>query len=791
MALKKYREKRNLTLSREPRGKIKSSAGKLCFVIQKHAASHLHYDFRLELGGVLKSWAVPKGPPMTKAEKRLAIQVEDHPYDYKDFEGIIPAGHYGAGTVMIWDKGTYEPEGSVTEFRKKLKAGRISFVLHGEKLHGKFSLVKTKGASGQKSSWVFIQSRAKPVESIHLALPKTAILKPITPMLASLIDKPFDHPDWLFEIKWDGYRILAYCDGKHVTLLTRNQKEATERFAAVATELKKRALEVVLDGEMVVLDEKGLPSFQKMQIFQTEGKGQLVYYIFDCLWLNGHDLRDLPLKQRKILLREVIRESDLIKISEPIMAEGKAFFKVAKSHHLEGIIGKQIDSTYQTGIRSREWVKIKIRLEQEAVICGYTAPRGSRKGLGALILGVYKRGQLHYVGHTGTGFTQQSIAALKPRLDKLKQRECPFDLMPPTNNAVTWIKPQLVCQIVFQEWTKDGVMRQPAFLGLREDKLARSVQREISTVAAPKPSKTLIKDHSVKVGKTTLALTHLDKIYWPEERYTKRDLIEYYLRVAPYLFPHIKNRLQVLHRYPNGITDSGFYQKDITHPPEWLKTQIISSESEQRDIRYLVAAEPASLIYMANLGCIEIHPWLSKTPKMDYPDLCVLDLDPEDIDFASVVAVAQQAHEWLETFKIPNFCKTSGATGLHIIIPIKPQNYFEQSKQLAELIAHAVHELMPEITSIERSPKKRQGKVYLDYLQNRFAQTIAAPYSVRPRPGAPVSTPLHWHEVNPTLNPQDFTIKTIFKRLDKMGDIWKDMAKQAVSIKTILQRLQK
>jgi bifunctional non-homologous end joining protein LigD len=834
MPLNAYQKKRSFKKSSEPKGVLgkKSQHNFLHFVIQKHAASHLHYDFRLEMHGVLKSWAIPKGPSLNPNVKRLAIQVEDHPYEYKDFEGIIPEGNYGAGKVIIWDEGSYDPgDKSIKDFDKyfvkSLKLGHIDFVLHGQKLSGKFSLVKIK--SPQKNAWLLIKtkenkSRQKDtvsensvrsglaVEQLQheprnqAALSKMAAIGPkvpmpkfVAPMLATLVNKPFDHPDWLFEIKWDGYRILAFVDHKRVKLYSRNRQDYTKFFSTITSTLAKLDIKAVFDGEMVVVDDRGISSFELMQKYQSEGKGQLIYYIFDLVWFDGHDLHELPLIQRKQLLAHVIPSLEQIQVSEYIEQAGKKFYKLAKAHHVEGIMAKEGDSIYQEDKRTHSWLKIKSRLQQEAVICGYTAPRGSRKLLGALILGIYEKGHLKYIGHTGTGFSEKFIEELKPRLDKLAQTQAPFAQIPKTNSPVTWLKPQLVCEVAFHEWTQQGYMRQPAFLGMREDKLARSVHKESSShietlmhkkSAAKKLSNNVSQDEKIlTLDRHRLKITNLNKVFWAESGYTKKDLIEYYYTIAPFILPYLKAYPQVLHRFPDGISGEQFYQKNIEYKASGLKTHAIYSESENKKINYLICQNKYSLLYMANLGCIEMNPWLSKYTNLENPEFCVLDLDPEGIEFEAVIEVASFLHKFLEQLEVVHYCKTSGATGMHIYLPLRHKYTFEQSRQFAELICSYVNHELPQITSMERMPTHRKGKVYLDCLQNRFGQTVASPYSVRPYPGAPVSTPLHWDELKNELTPMQFTIENTQQRLKQEGDIWQSILKTGINIEKILKKL--
>ncbi len=809
MLLNNYKKKRNFTQTPEPKGIVKKKSSRLRFVVQKHHASHLHYDFRLEMAGVLKSWAIPKGPSLNPKDKRLAIMVEDHPFKYKDFEGVIPAGNYGAGGVIIWDEGTYEILDS-----SSLAKGHLNFNLDGKKLRGEFTLVKFR--STEKNTWLLIKRADKYATSADIlkadqsvrtgkALQpkkvagekkkppkKTSVKMPsgIKPMLAYLIDKPFNREGWIFEIKWDGYRIIAYVNNKQVTLFTRNLKDYSQIFSPVTHELSQHNISAILDGEMVVLDSSGYSHFQLLQQFQKSGQGQLVYMVFDLLWLNGEDLRKLPLSERKKLLLENLPAMEHIRISEHIETVGKDFFKVASARGLEGIMGKDYQSPYLSGKRSRSWLKMKATKGQEAVIAGYTAPRGSRPYIGALILGVYAEDQLVYIGHTSGKLNEKALGALKKKLDSLAQPVCPFSKKPKTNSAVTWVKPVLVCEVTFTEWTEDGHLRHPVFIGLREDKPAKLVHREqpmaTTTVIDSKHEK-----NRVMINHHHLTLTNLNKVYWPAEKYTKGQLIAYYQAVAKFILPHLQDRPEVLHRHPQGIAGESFFQKNIEKTPSWIKTKVFYSEHAQRSVRYMICQDEAALIYMINLGCIETNPWLARIQSPENPDYCVLDLDPENIAFEAVILTANTIHKILERAGVTNYCKTSGKRGLHIYIPLSAGYSFEQSRQFAEIIADLAHQQLPDITSLVRSPAQRQGKVYIDCLQNRPHQTLASPYSVRPVPGATVSTPLRWQEVNKRLSPTQFTIKNILARLEKIGDLWAELDKSPVDLEASLQAVKK
>jgi bifunctional non-homologous end joining protein LigD len=831
MGLAEYKKKRKFERTPEPAGSEKRAAGKLRFVVQKHHASHLHYDFRLELDGVLKSWAVPKGPSLDPSVKRLAMMVEDHPYDYRTFEGVIPKGNYGAGEVIVWDEGFYEAPGAKNrrESEQALQAGLLKgdlkFVLHGKKLKGEYVLAKMRRTKGGKdNTWLLIKkkdefaraddvtargesvktgrtleelggrraqkiSRAAPDVS---AAPKAPQPRDVRPMLATLVDHSFDREGWIFEIKWDGFRAVAETGNGKVRLYSRNLLKFNDRFPEIAEELKKIKHTAVLDGEIVAHDENGKPSFQLLQNFHRDRKGTLAYYVFDILHLNGRDLTKLPLTERKRILQGIVTGSGLVRVSEHVEKEGRRFYAAAVKEKLEGIIAKDGQSPYRPGKRTEEWLKVKVIDHQEAVIAGFTRPRGGRKDLGAVVLGVYDQGKLSYIGHTGGGFDTYGLRDLRLKLDKLVTKKSPFEHPPKTNAPVTWVRPELVCEVKFQEWTSDGRMRQPIFLGLRPDKKAADVRRELPEHAetAAQHAEEQSGHGGILIGRRILELTHLDKIYWPKEGYTKRDLIEYYRRMAPLVLPYLKDRPESLHRHPNGIEGESFYQKNVDHqPPDWIQTATIHSESDDKDVRYAVIEDEASLVYFANWGCIEMNPWLSRVGSLERPDWLLLDLDPEGIGFDAVIEAAQEIRTTLEALDIPSYPKTSGATGLHIGIPLGAKYDYEQSKTFAEIVMRMVQRKLPKTTSVERMPKKRQKKVYLDFLQNRKGQTMAAPYSLRPKPGAPVSTPLKWNEVKKGLDPSAFNIKTIEKRADKVGDLWGPVLGKGVNLKKVLERL--
>ena len=881
MSLSVYRKKRSFGKTPEPSGRHRPprSGQQLRFVIQKHAASHLHYDLRLEMRGVLKSWAVPKGPSMDPADKRLAMLVEDHPFDYKDFEGIIPKGNYGAGTVIIWDKGSYAPAEkrlSREEQEKKLlrdfHKGSLRIVFRGRKVKGEFSVVRTP-ARGE-NAWLLMKKKdenalaeditkqdrsvvsnrtieemaasrdarqwssnrnasgkmketgsadGKDISTRLRSLrgkKKAPFPKSIFPMLATLVDKPFDAEGWSYEVKWDGYRAVAYLKGREVELRSRNNKSFTEQYYPVTHALSEWDLRAVLDGEIVVLDEKGHASFGDLQNWRSEADGELHFYVFDLLWLEGYDLTTVSLSGRRELLQLLVPEGSIVRFSESFETTASEFFGVAETLGLEGIIAKKTDSFYFPGLRTREWLKIKSGKRHEAIICGYTLNEDSKKLFSALILGVYRNEKLEFIGQVGTGFTQALQREILEKLKSLKTSRSPFEDEPEINKPtrfrprppkakVTWVKPKLVCEVQYQELTGDGIMRHPAFRGLRADKNAKEVvEEQPERTAGTKPEKkspglrpaqssgrkTLVnpteETQTKLVSGQQVKFTNLKKFYWPKEKITKGDMINYYYRVAPYMLPYMKDRPQSLNRHPNGIAGKSFYQKNVASKiPSWLATHDYENTTSEGRKKFLVCTDEASLLYMANLGCIEMNPWHSRVQSPDLPDWCVIDLDPDTNSFAQVIEAANVVRKILDAAAIPSFPKTSGSTGIHIYIPLGARYDYEQSKLLAELIANLAHREIPSFSSVERNPAKRKGKIYLDFLQNRSIQTIAAPYSLRPRPGATVSAPLRWEEVKKGLEVLQFNISNMAQRLRSEGDLFQPVLGAGIDLEQTLKQI--
>ncbi len=624
-------------------------------------------------------------------------------------------------------------------------------------------------------------------------LPKIKMPHKIKPMMATLSGEAFDNENWLFEIKWDGYRAIAEIENGKTDLYSRNNISFNEKFSPIAKSLSEIKYDVIFDGEIVSVDPNGISKFQLLQNFQKTGEGNLIYYIFDIIYLDGYDLRNLQLIERKRIIQKILPDLPNIKYSDHIEKEGKLFYKIAVEKQIEGILAKNKQSRYQINKRSTEWLKLKIKAQQEAVICGFTKPKGSRKNLGALILGAYQGHELVYIGHSGGGFTEDELETLKRRLEPLIRKTSPFKEIPKTNTPATWIEPKLVCEISFSEWTEEGLMRHPIYLGLREDKKPEEVVKEISgnNASTSKTDDTTSSDMELEINNHKIKLTNLNKIYWPGEGFTKRDLIDYYRKVSGYILPYLMDRPQSLNRYPNGIKGKSFFQKDINQkPPDWVETRKIYSESIDKEINFMICNDEETLVYMANLGCIEINPWFSRITNLDNPDYLVIDLDPEEISFEKVIEAALVVKDVFDELGIESFCKTSGATGLHIYVPLEAKYEYNVSKDFAHLIGKIVNNRIPEFTSLERSPSKRKKKIYLDYLQNRSGQTLAAPYSVRPRPGATVATPLFWEEVKTGLLPENFTILNIPDRINKIGDIFKNVLKKGIDIKKSIKKLE-
>ena len=635
--------------------------------------------------------------------------------------------------------------------------------------------------------------------------PKSSLPHDLKPMLATITEEPFNNSEWQFEIKWDGYRSLAYLDKGSVQLRSRNNLSFNQKYPRITEALKKWPVNAVVDGEIVVLNNEGKSDFKALQEWQYQQSGEMFFYVFDILWLDGISLMNLPLAERKDILKQLTPESGLIRYSESIDEIGIDFYAIAKQNGLEGIIAKEKNSLYQPGLRTKSWLKIKVEHKHEAVICGFTRNKDTDRLFSSLVLGVFKENQFVFMGQVGTGFTEATQAELMKKMKPLITKVCPFQDVPKTTAPTVWIKPSLVCEVKYTELTPDGLMRHPSFQGLREDKTILDINIEESENEAKPIKKTrrakkqtpvsdLVdaqKEQSiVELNGHELKLTNLKKLFWIQEKISKGDLINYYYSMLPYIMPYMKDRPQSLNRFPNGIHGDSFYQKNMAGKVDkWIKTFKRFSESNNEDKDFMICTNEASLIYMINLGCIELNPWHSRVQTPLYPDWSVIDLDPGDISFEKVIETAMVTKKVLDALQVPSFPKTSGSTGIHIYVPLGAKYNYEQSKQFAELIAHLVYEELPDFTSLVRNPEKRKDKIYLDYLQNRPIQTICTPYSVRPKPGATVSAPLHWSEVKKGLTIEQFTMKNIFERVQAEGDLFSGVLKESIDLNKVLKAL--
>jgi bifunctional non-homologous end joining protein LigD len=768
--LREYERKRDRKKTPEPFGDGGRRAKRPIFVVQRHDARRLHYDFRLERNGALASWAVPKGIPLESGQRNLAVHVEDHPLDYAGFEGEIPQGQYGAGQVEIWDKGTYE-------LVEEKKDGGLTVRLEGERLQGTWALVPAK-LSGDAKNWLLIKKRDDQVAE----RPRGRY----APMLATLAEELPKGAGWLFEAKWDGYRTIAYFRGGDPNLRTRRDQDYTERFAAVARELPRalRTSDCVLDGEVCAIDEQGRTSFSAMQ----KGGYPLVYYVFDLLELEGVPLIDLPFVERRERLDGILdRRNRTVQLSETF-DDGHALEQAAVQQGLEGVMAKRAQSRYEPGRRSRDWLKVKPgKQRQEFVIAGYTKGQGRRAGrLGALILAANRGGELHYVGNCGTGFTEAEIEKLMKLLKPLERPTSPFPAAPKMprirKGDVVWVEPKLVCEVEFVEWTHDGHLRAPSYQGLREDKSPDEVRPEL-------PLET-----EIRRGKRVLRLSNLDKVFWPEEGITKGDLLAYYRDVADVLVPHLENRPFTMKRYPDGAFGKFFFQKDAPkHMPEWIARKAFratSRESRQkRMISYPLVNDELALLWMVNMGCIDMNVWYSQVDKPERPDFVLFDLDPSpDVGFKETVQVALLIKEVLDALELEGFPKTSGSDGIHVLVPVARRYTYADTREFAEIVARTLASTHRGLVTTEWSKQKRRG-VLIDSNQNGEGKTIASVYSVRPREGAPVSTPLRWEEVNEALDPHHFTMEVVLGRIERDGDLYEQVLTKRQSIGAALKKL--
>jgi bifunctional non-homologous end joining protein LigD len=742
--LEAYRRKRDPEKTPEPFAGKRRRGKAPIFVVQRHAARRLHYDFRLERNGALASWAVPKGVPMEPGGRVLAVHVEDHPLDYAGFEGEIPKGQYGAGTVEIWDKGTYE-------LVEEKRDGGLTVHLHGERLEGTWTLVPAH-LDGNEKNWLLLRKRDETSAEVR---------SDYRPMLATLADGLPSGEEWLFEVKWDGYRALAYVRNGDVRLVSRNGNDLTARFPEVARALGPavRSPECVLDGEVCALDEQGRPSFSAMQ--QGKRGTPIVYEAFDLLEVDGEPIVDLPLIERRERLERLVDTGNRIVQLSGAFDDGEALLDAATEQGLEGVMAKRASSRYAEGRRTRDWLKVKTHGRQEFVICGWTRGQGRReRSFGSLVLGMQRDGALTWVGNCGTGFTERVIDELLAKLEPLRRETSPLAVVPKMPKVrkgdVVWVEPKLVCEVAFAEWTHDGHLRAPSFQGLRDDKPAEAVVREDSPVK----------------------LSNLDKVFWPEEGIAKGDLIDYYRAVAPVLVPHLRGRPFTMRRYPDGAFGKAFFQKDApSHMPDWIPTYRahVSTREAPRKKKWISAPivnDEDALLWMVNMGCIDMNTWYSRVDKPDRPDFVLFDLDPSpDVGFAETVEVALIVKQALDALGLESFPKTSSADGMHVLVPVERRYTYDDTREFSEIVAGAIARAHHGLATTEWSKAKRRG-VLIDSNQNGEGKTIASAYSVRPRPGAPVSTPLRWEEVNDELDPAAFTMPVVLERVRTFGDLF-------------------
>jgi bifunctional non-homologous end joining protein LigD len=830
MSLLQYRRKRDFAKTPEPEGKRQSSPSGLKFVVQKHAARRLHYDFRLELDGTLKSWAVPKGPSLDPADKRLAVHVEDHPLAYGGFEGVIPDRQYGAGAVVVWDRGTWSPH---EEPRHGYKSGHLKFHLDGEKLHGDWALVRMQGRrQGDKENWLLIKEKdaaarpgkgsilvdsepasvvtgrtveevgdgktAKSARKKKATAPKAKAKLPtadnIEPQLATLVVEVPESDDWIYELKFDGYRILAQIDDGVVRLFTRNHHDWTARFPDIAKDIQGLPVKSAwLDGEVCVFDPHGVSSFGALQrVLAGESSEVPMYMLFDLLFIDGEDLRNAPLLERKQRLAELLKKQGArssLRLSPHSEGDGGDAFRQACAAGLEGLVGKRPDGAHVDG-RSRDWIKLKCKQRQEFVIAGFTRPAGNRAAFGALLLGIYeKNGELRYAGRVGTGFDDALLKNMLKRLQAIETDSPPIEHLPkgPSWHGVRWVRPQLVAEVSFAEWTSDGLLRQAVFEGLREDKPPRRVTRERTAAAAAPRKAASVKRSAPRrdVGVAGVVITHADRVVFPDSVYTKLDVARYYEKMAPQILPYIKNRPLSIVRCPSGARTECFFQKHAAeHDIEGVK--IVSIEDGNGANNYLLANSVKALVGLAQMGTIELHIWGATMPRIEQPDTLVFDLDPDtDLPFTRVIEAAKLIRVLLDTIGLRSFVKTTGGKGLHVVVPLARRQSWDEAKDFAKDVASHIATTLPDLFTAQLSKARRKGKIFIDYLRNGRGATAVAPYSLRARAHATVAMPIAWNELRPALHPDAFNLGTVPDKVRRRKDPWADYgdAGQAVTAK--------
>jgi bifunctional non-homologous end joining protein LigD len=856
--IKEYKEKRDFARTPEPAGtdaRADPIETARRFVVQKHAARRTHFDLRLEISGALVSWAVPKGPSSDPDTKRLAVHVEDHPLEYGDFEGAIPKGEYGAGTVIIWDRGRYQPVGETADSDEALaqgvRDGKLDFVLGGERMRGRWTLVRMK-TSDAADNWLLIKKKdlhAEPgdpdglveryqdsvlsgrtVEDQSLSLlspesddPSTPPVD-IRPMLAQRGEAMPEGEAWCFELKLDGVRAIGWAQpAGAVRLFSRRGQRLDPTFPEIseAMELlaRRTGSEFVVDGEIIAARAGEAASFGDLQprlnlrdpaeITRQARAQPAEMFLFDLLWLDGQDQRDSALSDRKDRLRPLLNLAGhrLHYVTHDV-ASGRAMADRARREGYEGLVAKRLKSRYRSGERTQDWLKVKELARQEFVVCGWTEPQGGRQGFGALLLGYYDQpgGPLHYAGRVGTGFNDRTLRSISEKLASLAQDERPFDAKPEDVQAAHWVNPVLVAEVKFLEWTREGRLRQPVFLGLRSDVDASLVSREGRTEVMKGPpveltaqARSLIKalealevegrDGDVDVDGRRMKVTNLQKVFWPDIGGTKGELLRYYVSVAPALLPVVSGRPLTLERYPNGVTGEMFYQQRVLGSvPEGVRT--VSLDLDGEEVERVIGGDLYTLLYTSQLAAISQHIWPSRLGSLEDIDYTILDLDPGDgVPFAAVREAAVAVRQQLQRLGLRGYPKTSGASGIHVVVPLQPDTSYETGRLLAELIGNLVTRSHPELTTVQRVVSKRGARVYLDFLQNRRGATVASAYSVRPRSGATVSAPLSWKELEQEISPEDFTLRTMTERIATVGDLWSACRSDANDVREVLELL--
>ncbi len=820
-ALKTYQAKRNFAVTPEPAGGDEAEGEQLSFVIQKHWASRLHYDFRLELDGTMKSWAVPKGPSYDSKDKRMAVQVEDHPISYSSFEGTIPEKQYGAGKVIIWDKGTWEPQAATPDARRALADGNLKFTLHGHKMHGNWVLVRMKGKGEKQPAWLLIKEKddytrpaleysvvdelpdsvkSKPMPKRKKAVaqpaaPASALPATLTPQLATLVDgPPADAKDWIFELKFDGYRILARSDGKDIALVTRNGNDWTHKLGKLRQALEKMGLPPGwYDGEIVVNGKDGQPSFGALQqAFDKEATSDIVYYLFDVPYFDGHDLRGQPVEARRALLGQLLDQlpkSPLVRFSDELDATPAKLLATACKLGLEGVIGKRRGSRY-TARRSNEWIKLKCGLRQEFVIGGFTEPQGARSGIGSLLLGTHdKEGKLHYAGNVGSGFDQDALLDLRRQLDALIVETSPYAGKAGGVRRPIWVKPTLVAEVSFAQWTSAGAVRHGVFHGLRTDKPASAIVRERPQAVSAKKEPSMSDAKPSSILPASLKITNPDRVIDKQSGATKIDLVRYYALVGKLMLVHLRGRPVSLVRAPAGVGGELFFQKhaEVSKMPG---VKQLDAKLDPDHPPMLEVASAQGLLSAAQWNVVEFHTQNALASNYELPNRMVFDLDPgKGVGWPAIQESAVLLRAFLSELGLPAFLKTSGGKGLHVVVPIRPKHDWDTVKAFSQAIVAHMAEQIPKRFVVKSGPANRVGKIFIDYLRNGRGATTVAAWSVRTRPGLGISVPLAWEELDKLKAADQWNVSNVHSRLDVGNTPWDGYARSAKGIDAAMKRL--